>query len=363
MSPRKQLLIGGLALLAAGVYCVYVSHPSGGGHGGYYDSRGHWIVPVPPDLQRELEGGDSTSVGRGHREGPNPLPAARIDTAEALAAYVAKHAPDRLREGLRRLARPCIRARTRKVEMASVAPGASRIGGLPDLPKGVRWPERRGSPMAFIAQIDLVATAALDPEGLLPKSGTLYFFYDASNQPWGFRPSDRDGWSVLHHVGSASELVRRPFPEGLDSKSRFFPALPSLALGASFPEEDTFYIKRLGPNPTESGRLGDLLERISETFPGGGHQVLGYAQQVQSAMEEECELASNGVDCGGDHAADPRSTALRAGASKWLLLLQIDSDENCGMMWGDAGRLYVWILREDLAKQDFSHVWVVLQCG
>ncbi|MCR8632194.1 YwqG family protein [Paenibacillus radicis (ex Xue et al. 2023)] len=34
---------------------------------------------------------------------------------------------------------------------------------------------------------------------------------------------------------------------------------------------------------------------------------------------------------------------LEKGVSDWKLLLQIDSEEEIGMMWGDAGRIYFWI--------------------
>lgn len=68
------------------------------------------------------------------------------------------------------------------------------------------------------------------------------------------------------------------------------------------------------------------------------------------------------MDCGGTGPPDPREAGLRAGASEWRLLLQIDSDDNAGMMWGDVGRLYVWIRRDDLKRRDFSRAWVVLQC-
>jgi uncharacterized protein YwqG len=32
-------------------------------------------------------------------------------------------------------------------------------------------------------------------------------------------------------------------------------------------------------------------------------------------------------------------------------------------MWGDLGRLYYWIRLQDLARADFSGVWMVLQCS
>lgn len=279
-----------------------------------------------------------------------------------LKNYVEKFAPERLRKEFRQLARPCIRGETKKAEMVSLRPGESRIGGLPDLPKGVSWPDRKGKPLAFIAQLDLASLAGLDDEGLLPRGGFLYFFYDALDQPWGFRPSDRDGWLVFHHDGPASDLVRTGFPENLKRECRFSLGIPSFARGMSFPESDTFYATTLAMTPSEEDQFRDIEERVRETFPAGGHQILGYAQAIQSSMEAECELTSNGVDCGGTGPPDPRAASLRSGASKWRLLLHIDSDDNTGMMWGDVGRLYVWIQLADLKKGDFSRVWIVLQC-
>jgi len=42
-------------------------------------------------------------------------------------------------------------------------------------------------------------------------------------------------------------------------------------------------------------------------------------------------------------------------------LLQVDSDPSVGMQWANAGMLYFWIRRQDLAAKRFDDVWVVLQ--
>jgi len=33
------------------------------------------------------------------------------------------------------------------------------------------------------------------------------------------------------------------------------------------------------------------------------------------------------------------------------------------MMWGDCGRLYLWITEEDLITRNFENSWLILQCG
>jgi uncharacterized protein YwqG len=73
-------------------------------------------------------------------------------------------------------------------------------------------------------------------------------------------------------------------------------------------------------------------------------------------------LASNGVNTGGSGEDDARRADLQEGITDWRLLLQIDSDDSLGTMWGDAGRIYFWIREQDLKNRDFAKVWLVLQC-
>ncbi|MDR2512739.1 MAG: DUF1963 domain-containing protein [Puniceicoccales bacterium] len=48
---------------------------------------------------------------------------------------------------------------------------------------------------------------------------------------------------------------------------------------------------------------------------------------------------------------------------RWKLLLQLDSDDDTGWMWGDVGTVYFRIREQDARKADFSKVWMVFQCG
>jgi uncharacterized protein YwqG len=80
-------------------------------------------------------------------------------------------------------------------------------------------------------------------------------------------------------------------------------------------------------------------------------------------MQTEVQLVSHGLYCGNATGYnDPRAEELRAGASQWRLLLQIDSDDDTGMMWGDVGRIYYWIHERDLAAGVFENTWLILQC-
>jgi uncharacterized protein YwqG len=92
------------------------------------------------------------------------------------------------------------------------------------------------------------------------------------------------------------------------------------------------------------------------------HTLLGVATPVQDVMEVECELASSGVAF-RDRPQDPGGVmALETRAREWRLLLQVESDGNAGMMWGDAGCLYFWIREQDLLARRFDRTWTLFQC-
>lgn len=235
----------------------------------------------------------------------------------------------------------------------------SKIGGLPDVPQHFEWPIWKGKPLAFIAQIDLSTIHSTLLAGL-PRTGVLYFFYDQEQSTWGFDPADRGSWRVVYWPDSR-ELTQAIPPDGLrvvyDEKRvdpRHIHSFPSL--------------ERLGFSlSTVTDEILDVEDRLrtQATQDDPEHQIGGFPNPIQDdEMELECQLVSNGLYCGDSSGyQDPRRSELAKGASQWELLLQIDTDDDTGMMWGDGGRLYFWIRASDLAAEDFSNVWMVLQCG
>jgi uncharacterized protein YwqG len=91
--------------------------------------------------------------------------------------------------------------------------------------------------------------------------------------------------------------------------------------------------------------------------------MLGHPDPIQNDMQLDCQLAFHGLYTGNASGyEDPRRAELEKGAEDWQLLLQIDSDDKARMIWGDAGRLYFWIRKQDLEKRAFENVWMILQC-
>ena len=81
--------------------------------------------------------------------------------------------------------------------------GASKFFGAPDIYEGFEWPtievDGEEYDMPFIGQINLRDAATYDLDGLLPKTGMLYFFYDLDEMPYA--PDDLNACKVIYHDG------------------------------------------------------------------------------------------------------------------------------------------------------------------
>ena len=152
-------------------------------------------------------------------------------------------------------------------------------------------------------------------------------------------------------------LVRRETPRA----SAFRPCRFSFDSFLSLPELSSASVADLLLELEDEEIYSDFLE--SSVGPEPNHQFLGWPHPVQGEMELECQLVTNGLYTGDATGyKDPRRKILESGAADWTLLLQVDSDDKAGMMWGDLGMLYFWIRRQDLAACSFDKAWTILQC-
>ncbi len=198
--------------------------------------------------------------------------------------------------------------------------------------------------------------ASMDMENLLPHAGMLYFFYDAEEQPWGLDREDLGGWRVFYHDGSLSNLRRRIPPQTLPVECQFEGMLVSPELFYTLPF-DGDELDHLAPEIQFSDDLWDEYHDIVDNTPpldtlDARHWMLGYHAAIQTPSNASVLRVFGGLDW---------KEALKR-ASEMILLLQLDTDDRTGMMWGDTGRLYFWIHRDDLAARRFDEVLIELQC-
>lgn len=261
---------------------------------------------------------------------------------------------------LEEVQQPCIKG---FVGEAPLKIGGSKIGGRPDVTDEFRWPLREDKPLAFIAQINL----AEFKHDLLPPAGMLYFFYDL--EVWGFDPDDSASVRVIYEEpGGAHNPIRLPTFEtkvlfGLKTKlvkpTTFGECRISFYPGYSLPSADDKRLEEFLKDDQLSDRYCDAKEASTPIV-----QLFGHPNPIQQdIMQLECQLVTNGLYCGDTSGYEnPRALELAKGKDDWVLLFQLGEHPPSEMTWGDAGMLYFWIRKQDLAERRFERTWMILQC-
>lgn len=243
---------------------------------------------------------------------------------------------------------------------ADIPCGGSKFGGRPDVPQSFVWESYNGKPLSFIAQFDLAEAAKYDSEGMLPKSGTLSFFYELETMEWGYDPKTLSSARV-YYFPPEEKLSPAEFPEELEDDYRFTAAKIVMKKKLSYPcpSDDI----KLPLSEDENDEYFDIYNEITPEYPDTSSKLLGHPNLVQGAIGLQCELVSRNIYTGSGY---PTITdEMRKAAEDWILLFQLDSfdNENCPLMFGDAGRIYWYIQKDDLKNKRFDKAQLVLQCG
>ncbi len=222
----------------------------------------------------------------------------------------------------------------------------SSLGGSPLIPSGATWPERNGKPMRFLAQLNLSEIPA--PAGTLPPAGLLAIFYDADEQPWGNDPADLASTVILHTPDPGMAVpAKHPGEAGPSPLRQPLAIRRDTALVLSDAQESAFYGLLRQSSAEEKAHLSALHHALLRSEPHG-LRVMSPPSRIQGDMDDELTVAASVYGL-------PEGTP-------WTLLIQLDSNEDLGWCWGDAGELYVWCPSPDLAGGRFDRVWTVLQC-
>lgn len=234
-------------------------------------------------------------------------------------------------------AQPCLR-------LVPGGDGQSRLGGVPDMAGA--WPRYDGRPLCCVAQLDLAQARAAGGPDWLPDQGRLLFFYELEHGSWGLHANDVGSAIVLHEAGSA---VAAAEPTDLPDEAKLPAYHVAFVPAVSYPGSERLEIDWSVLNTASAEALEQALTDSAPDPPM--HQIGGYPCPVQNDdMEAECEKIAARLGRRGGDAAD------------WRLLLQLDTDDDAGMMWGDVGSLYFWVREQDASAGDFSKIWMILQC-
>ncbi len=230
-----------------------------------------------------------------------------------------------------------IRGKNRKT-----MPLDSKFGGNPYWLKGDEYPtDGKGAPLRFLAQINFGEIKESIPD--FPTEGILQFFV-ADDDLYGLNFEDylkQDTFRVIYHetieTDSSKWMIEFPVFKGSD-----FPIGKECALTFEVSEEmvsvnDFRFSKLTGLNTVLDDE--NIMEKFFDLVSGQGSKIGGYPFFTQG---------------------DPRD--IGDYSTYDTLLLQIDSDYELDIMWGDVGVANFFIAREDLKKRDFSKVLYYWDC-
>ncbi len=255
-------------------------------------------------------------------------------------------------------------------------PGTTRLGGLPDLPAGVEWPQDDGLLYTFVAQVDLAALRPL-PGVPLPREGLLSFFagdLEIASDPGG---------TVLYSRGPVRTVAVPDDAEFLDEDEELFDArgarwTPCLSLppygsqaldvlGFSDDEQDRYYeaSSELFDSQGDASYVGahprspqeDVLGTL--TFQRHGHEDPRFWSRGRLRRKAE-EGGSWPRRLKAHEWWTSHQEQVATELHDWVCLLDLDSHFDCGMCWWDAGNLLFLISRDDLAKGRFDEVRITL---
>lgn len=256
--------------------------------------------------------------------------------------------------------------------------GTSKIGGKPDLPKDFQWFYYEGEdykkrvvnrPLSFLMQINCEEVHKYDKESLLPEKGMLYFFYELFTMTWGFSPQDKGSAKVFYYDGNTEELVSTDFPKDMDKDSIIPESKINFESMNDYPI-DYYDCYDVDDSDEEMDRKEKELEKELDElgYKADTTKLLGHPELIQGEYWEECEgVAGKNIYYGSapiKYGSDEIKKFIKENAKDWILLMQMSELEigDYGLYFGDSGKIYFNIRKEDLKNKNFDDVWLILQC-
>jgi uncharacterized protein YwqG len=222
---------------------------------------------------------------------------------------------------------------------------ASKVGGMPYLPKNTPYPAAPdGRELFFLAQINFAEMPPLAP---FPERGILQFYIN-DDDLYGMDFDDGenpDTFRVLYFPEVITDEKQLHTPVSMLRDYEDLPHHPDECYPLVFghadepaPVSDYRFWQYMGQDffQKHGKKEWELLEAYNKAVPAQGHKVGGYAYFTQD---------------------DPRKPD-----DPMLLLFQLDSDEMMDLMWGDMGVGHFFIREKDLIARDFSRVLYDWDC-
>lgn len=233
---------------------------------------------------------------------------------------------------------------------------SSKLGGIPYIPKGGKWPTTTSGDekLFLLIQINFADVPRLEN---YPDHGIMQIFIandgeglyglDLSNQ------QNQDTWRILYYEDTLnpmdeSEIVAMK-PEFIEDEMYSPFVNPDAEVLLAF-KENTMLMS-IGDY-----RFDDLFEELaSDLLPEDWDTEMIYDLPDEASEYLEDMLLQEESRLGGYPAFTQEDPRYKDELNDYELLIQIDSD-NENIIWGDMGIANFFIHPDDLAKLDFSKV-------
>lgn len=211
-------------------------------------------------------------------------------------------------------------------------PWESKLGGCPYLERLEDYPiGRNGRPMMFLAQINLDEMPQLED---FPTTGIMQFFIEDID-PYGLDEACVVKF-IENYIKDEDCLIKEnPYRENYQEYEPF-----------NHNGKIAFKQRRM-PVTSSSEKFEELM-------------INGIADEEREALYDVCYASGSRV--GGYPYFVQGAPVYYENGTCDVLLLQLDVDDTCGIMFGDSGNCTFLISKEDLRKRDFSKVEYDWQC-
>lgn len=215
-----------------------------------------------------------------------------------------------------------------------LAPEQSRLGGQPYWPVVMDYPTGgNGAPLHLLVQLNFAEIPTRPP---LPEQGLLQIFI-ADDPLYGMdyqAPSSQEDFRVIFHPHLTNDLLNDfsflPEPED-------FPLPPDAEYALQFSPAQ-------GPAPADTPAFAQQLgEHFFDRF--GNEKWI-----IQAAYNRYAHAAGHKL---GGYPHFPQEDPRTEGEASFLLL-QLDSDTETGLLWGDRGTAHFFIEPSDLLELNFD---------
>ena len=216
-------------------------------------------------------------------------------------------------------------------EIEETKPWDSKLGGCPYLENIEDYPmDSDGKPMVFLAQINL---SDLNNLNELPSKGLLQFFI-TNDDMYGLEDDIVVNYIEDYKKDEDGLIKENPYEndEGYD-------------MGLPFSKNGKMHFEE------RQMPISSSLDKFDELFKDK------LSEEEYDKLQDDCYACDSRV--GGY----PYFVQSDYGfADDDFLLLQLDIDDTCGIMFGDSGNCTFSISKDDLKNRDFSKVTYDWQC-